>query len=57
MDNSFVKTSDEVLKHFNVTINDGLSTEQVEKNVEEYGKNGIIYIYIILNFSGNKMKK
>jgi len=39
MDNSFVKTSDEVLKHFNVTINDGLSTEQVEKNTEEFGKN------------------
>jgi len=39
MDNSFAKTSDEVLKHFNVTIKDGLNSKQVKKASEKYGKN------------------
>ncbi|ORX75826.1 calcium ATPase [Anaeromyces robustus] len=39
MDNSFAKTSDEVLKHFNVTIKDGLNTKQVEEASKKYGKN------------------
>jgi len=39
MDNSFAKTSDEVLKHFNVTIKDGLNSKQVEEASKKYGKN------------------
>jgi len=39
MDNSFSKTSEEVLKNFNVTIANGLNSKQVKENTEKYGKN------------------
>jgi len=52
MDNSFSKTSEEVLKNFNVTIANGLNSKQVKENTEKYGKNGIYHelFYIIINF-------
>jgi len=39
MDKSYTKTSDEVLKHFKVTVKDGLNSKQVEESTEKYGKN------------------
>jgi Ca2+ transporting ATPase len=40
MDNSFVKTPEEVCSFFNVDINHGLKTKQVEELRSKYGKNG-----------------
>jgi Ca2+ transporting ATPase len=39
MDNSFVKTPEEVCSFFNVDINHGLKTKQVEELRSKYGKN------------------
>lgn len=40
MDNSFVKTPEEVCSFFNVDKNHGLKAKQVEELRSKYGKNG-----------------
>ena len=43
MENSHIKTTDEVLNYFNVDEEVGLSDEQVKRQVERFGYNGIDY--------------
>lgn len=40
MEDAFSKTSEEILKHFGVSENLGLSQEEVKKNRLKYGPNG-----------------
>lgn len=40
MENAHTKSTSEVLKHFDVNENNGLTPEQVKTNVEKYGPNG-----------------
>ncbi|KAI9734101.1 MAG: hypothetical protein M1818_007039 [Claussenomyces sp. TS43310] len=41
MENAYVRSADDVLQHFSVTEQHGLSTSQVRASVEKYGKNAI----------------
>jgi Ca2+ transporting ATPase len=41
MENAYTKTPGEALKHFQVTEEKGLSEQQVKKQLEKYGKNGM----------------
>lgn len=40
MEDAYAKTSEEVLKYFNVSENLGLSQEEVKRNKKKYGPNG-----------------
>jgi hypothetical protein len=40
MDAPWTKTQEQILEHFGVDSNKGLSSAQVEKHAELYGKNG-----------------
>lgn len=40
MENAHIKESGDVLAHFGVTEDTGLSPEQVKKNLSKYGYNG-----------------
>lgn len=40
MEDAHTKSAPEVLKHFDVNENTGLTTEQVKANSEKYGPNG-----------------
>jgi hypothetical protein len=40
MENSHVRSSAEVLRHFSVSEHRGLSDEQVRISTEKYGRNG-----------------
>ena len=40
MDNAFVRSPRDVLEHFNVTQDAGLSSGKVEASRQKYGKNG-----------------
>lgn len=40
MDNSFVKTPEEVCRYFNVDNTLGLKTNQVKEQQKKFGKNG-----------------
>lgn len=51
MDQSFTKTTEEVLAYFGVDENVGLTEEQVKKNFEKYGPNGEFrLIYFLSKF-------
>jgi len=40
MEEAFARSSSEVLRYFNVTLNQGLSQQQVKENLKKYGPNG-----------------
>lgn len=40
MENAHMKESEDILSHFGVTEETGLSPEQVKKNLDKYGFNG-----------------
>jgi magnesium-transporting ATPase (P-type) len=40
MENAFARSTAEILKHFAVTEQKGLSEAQVQQSTEKYGKNG-----------------
>lgn len=42
MDNAFTRTPQEVLAHFQVTEQQGLSSQAVVASKEKYGRNGMI---------------
>ena len=42
MEQSYNKSTSEVLKHFDVTEKQGLSPQRVEENRKRYGKNGTL---------------
>lgn len=50
MDNSFVKTPEEVCEYFQVDSSKGLNASQVKQQQEKFGKNGTC----ILFFNKNK---
>lgn len=41
MENAFARSTGEILKHFAVSEQTGLSEAQVKENTEKYGKNGM----------------
>lgn len=46
MDSSFLLSTEEALGHFKVDEHQGLSSEQVQKATEKYGRNGTVYLLI-----------
>lgn len=48
MENAHDKSSSEVLKHFDVNENNGLTPEQVRNNLEKYGPNGELHAALCL---------
>ena len=44
MDNAFVRSAQDVLQHFGVTEQAGLSDNKVEASRQKYGRNGMIRI-------------
>ncbi len=45
MENAYTRTPTEVLKHFQVTEEKGLSEQQVKSLREQHGKNGTLVIF------------
>ena len=45
MEDAFMKTTDAVLRRFNVSENLGLTQEEVRKNREKYGINGMYQFF------------
>ena len=50
MDSSFLSSTKEVLDHFQVAEQQGLSTQQVRRATEKYGRNGTVYL-LVYHFS------
>ena len=50
MEDAYIKTSEEVLKFFNVSENLGLSQEEVKRNRQKYGLNGMHFIIAYIYF-------
>lgn len=50
MEDGHLRTSEETLKFFNADLERGLSADQVKRNQEKYGPNGMLFFnyYFIL---------
>ncbi len=53
MESAFLSSPEEALAHFDVLEQNGLSDEQVQKNLEKYGRNGTVCLYLLVGKSSH----